>query len=259
MKIITLTTDFGLSDPYVAAMKGVILTINSRVNIIDLNHNIAPYQISKASLNLISACSYFPSGTIHVVVVDPGVGSGRRLICAKVERQFFLAPDNGILAPIIEGKKSVIREIKNDAFFKKPVSRTFHARDILGPVAAHLSRKDVFSNIGPRVTRVKTSGWSSPVYAENSVEGKVMGVDRFGNMISNMSYDSIQRHLGNAFTLRCAQSILTEAKTYSMAKRGKPVFLKGSSGFIEIAIRESSAARRLNGRRGLQIKASRNL
>src|SRR6187200_3363812 len=188
--IITLTTDFGLKDHFVGAMKGVILAIAPEARIIDITHEIPSYDIAEASIVLYEACRYFPPGSIHVVVVDPGVGSVRRPIAVAGERsdQLFVAPDNGVLSLVLNS--GVARHITNSSLFHHPVSQTFHGRDIFAPVAAHLARGKPFESIGPIVT-----DWVS-----NSPNGKptVLRADKFGNLLTNVRRDQ----LGTGFVIR---------------------------------------------------------
>ena len=182
--MITLLTDFGVEDEYVGVCKGVILGINPDALIVDLSHGIPPQNVLAAAYTLKHAYTYFPKGSIHVAVVDPGVGSARRLLALRKEGHLFLAPDNGLLVPIIgPGQNSDIRSIENEALFLKTTSATFHGRDIFAPVAAHMSRGYPFSKLGPALhanALTPLHHRESKITLDGGVEGTIVSVDRFG-------------------------------------------------------------------------------
>jgi S-adenosylmethionine hydrolase len=240
-RIITLTTDFGLRGPYVGAMKGVILKLNPQVQIVDITHEIAPQNIREGSLCLAQASGYFPAGTIHVAVVDPGVGGSRRLLCVSMHNQWFLAPDNGLLVWPARGARSIERyELSNRQYWRSPVSATFHGRDVLAPVAAHLSLGVQADQLGRVVPDWIELAWPTPRRAGDQITGEILIADRFGNLITNISdADLAGIPIAN---LSCAGFDVRIGRTYSDVADGELVGLFGSYGLIEIATRNGNAA-----------------
>src|SRR5580692_5562992 len=183
---ITLTTDFGTADHYVGAMKGVILGISPHARIVDITHEIAPQDVNEAAFVIAQAWRYFPKGTIHVVVVDPGVGSARRPVLCEAEGQFFIAPDNGVLSMVYDSSRHKVRAISNSRLFLKKVSRTFHGRDVFAPAAAHLSKGMAPEKFGKMILDYARDGVVKPVrLSANEWNGVVLKTDRFGNLITN--------------------------------------------------------------------------
>jgi hypothetical protein len=257
--IITLLTDFGSQDYFVGAMKGAILSINPRVLIVDITHEIPPQDIETAAFNLLAAYKDFPAGTIHVAVVDPGVGSTRKPILIECGGQFFVGPDNGIFSWICEreGSSRAIH-LTNEAFFRHPVSKTFHGRDIFGPVAAALSSGVVMTEFGEELSDfVRLDPLLPAVRSDGSVEGRVIHIDRFGNCITNLTRDNFSEdQAASGAQLRINGRELTSFRqSFSEgAVAGDDLFyLVGSAGFLEIAARNSSAARVLNAERGHRV------
>jgi hypothetical protein len=241
--IITLTTDFGLKDPFVGAMKGVILGLAPNVAIVDITHDIPSYDVIEASIILYEACRYFPAGTIHVVVVDPGVGSARRpiVLAEKETRQIFIAPDNGVLSLAMDS--AVARHITNASLFRNPVSQTFHGRDIFAPVAARLATGTPIENVGPTVTDLVT--------VSSSRNPTVLRVDKFGNLQTNLRRDQ----LGIGFAIRAGGiEVRRVLSSYSEALPGEIFAIEGSAGLIELCLNQGSAANRLNLRRGAEFE-----
>ncbi len=246
--IITLTTDFGTSGPYVAAMKGVILGINPAAGIVDVSHEIGRQNVREAALVLYQVVPYFPAGTIHVVVVDPGVGSDRRLLCVRTQGHIFLAPDNGVLSWIARRTAPSDRiELRESRFWRDTISPTFHGRDILAPVAAHLSLGARVADLGPSVADWVEIPWPKSVRQANQIDGEILAVDRFGNLISNLEQDVILslQPKGNLRVSCCGQE-MPLLRTYSDAPAGQLLALIGSCGLLELAVRNGSAAERLN-------------
>lgn len=243
--IITLTTDFGLKDPFVGAMKGVILGLAPNVQIVDITHDVPSYDVTEASIVLYEACRYFPAGTIHVVVVDPGVGSTRRPIAlagkGEGTDQIFVAPDNGALS-LVSGSGAA-RHITNASLFHHPVSQTFHGRDIFAPVAAHLATGSPIESVGPIVTDLVThSSFRNPT---------VLRVDKFGNLLTNLRRDQI----GRGFAIRAGGvEVRRVLSSYSEALPGEIFAIEGSAGLIELSLNQGSAADRLNLRRGAEFE-----
>jgi hypothetical protein len=239
MKIITLTTDFGTDDWFVGTMKGVILAINPRARIVDLTHAIPPGDIRAGAFALLQAYAFFPAGTIHLVVVDPGVGSPRPAIAIRSGKFIFLGPDNGVLS-LAAGRDVVrsARHITNLKLFLPRISRTFHGRDVFAPVAAHLSRGVQWPELGPRTTEWQTLRWPEPVRAGRTLRGEVIWLDRFGNAITNVPATSDLR----LSDVRVKNHRLGPPAThYQAVPVGKPLALAGSGGLLEIAVNGGSA------------------
>jgi S-adenosylmethionine hydrolase len=246
--IITLTTDFGLSDPFVGIMKGVIFGIAPKAQIVDITHDIKSYDVVEGAFLIETSYRYFPEGTVHVVVVDPGVGSSRRPIAATAHGQFFVGPDNGVLSGVMEGD---VYHITNRSLFLKSVSQTFHGRDIFSPVAAHLVRGTPIDWVGPRILDFIKNPLPVPCPVGTKVLGTVLHVDRFGNIITNLR----RKDLGNGFMIRIAgQPIKHFYSSFSEAEPGQFFALEGSTGFIELALNQGSAADKLKVKRGTEIE-----
>jgi S-adenosylmethionine hydrolase len=197
MSIITLLTDFGLDDEYVGVMKGVILSINPAAVIVDITHRVEPQGILQAAFLIRSAWRFFPERTIHVIVVDPGVGGSREILAYESNRQVFIAPDNGVLTLLLDetaADKAVC--VRNSDYFLKPVSRTFHGRDVFAPVAAHLSRGTALTELGPaqdlkKILRLKVP--KAFIDAAGAIVGSIVSIDRFGNLITNIDSNMLAR------------------------------------------------------------------
>ncbi len=270
--IITLTTDFGTADAYVAAMKGVILTINPEATIVDICHSIKPQNIFEAAFIISTAYSYFPEGTIHIVIVDPGVGSSRKAIILKTRSAFFLAPDNGVLSYIIAetsstsvsesldkdlrlkqqrlGPETTAVAITNPKYWRQPVSTTFHGRDIFAPVAAHLSLGTPLSNFGRKLNQIHVFRIPRP-YREacGNITGLIIHIDHFGNLITNIkSTDLPSRQV----TISVGTNSIKGVSSFYAQGKGL-IALIGSSGYLEVSLVGGSAAEILNARVGDKI------
>ncbi len=244
---ITLTTDFGTSDHFVGTMKGVILGIAPRARIVDITHEIAPHALSEAAFVIAQAWRYFPKGTIHVVVVDPGVGSARRPILCEADGHFFIAPDNGVLSMIYDAARHKVRVISNQQVFLKRVSNTFHGRDVFAPAAAHLAKgvapaqfgkliHDPVRNFLPKPARLSPHKWC----------GVVLKADRFGNLITNFHIDEFPDLTQRPVELRAGLERITRlAETYAETTIGELFAIVGSSGYIEVVVNQGSAAKLL--------------
>lgn len=257
---ITLLTDYGTRDGYVASMKGVMLNINSNVNIIDISHDIAPQDILEASFVLRSCYSYFPSRSIHVVVVDPTVGSSRKILLVSTEHYYFIAPDNGVLSLIYDAENvSTVIELSAEHYFLDHVSNTFHGRDIMAPAAAWLSKGYPMENFGEQTENYLRLSFPKPkVVAEGTLKGSVLHVDRFGNLITNVTPNDYQelrsKTQGETFkTIIGKQEINGLKNYYAQGQKGELLALFGSSGFLEIAQTQGSAAKTLGISRGAEI------
>jgi S-adenosylmethionine hydrolase len=246
--IITLTTDFGFSDPFVGIMKGVILGIEPATQIVDISHDIHSYDILEAAFLIHSTYRYFPKGTIHVVVVDPGVGSARRPIAASADGHYFIAPDNGVLSAVVNND---VYHITNRSLFLDSVSQTFHGRDIFSPVAAHLAKGTPIESVGPRILDFLNRPLPKPRLQGDKTVGTVLRIDKFGNIITNLR----KRDLSNDFTIHVAGMTITRlCSSFSEAQRGEFFAIEGSTGFIELALDRGSAADKLNVERGDEIE-----
>lgn len=248
MSIITLTTDFGTGSHYVAALKGVILSINPAATLVDITHDIPPQDIREAALVLDEVAERFPEGTIHVAVVDPGVGTDRAIVYARIGRHHYVAPDNGLLSRLAaRTRPSQMIRLENARYWLEPVSATFHGRDIMAPVAAHLSLAVDPSEFGPAHDVLSEFDWPVPVRRRDRVEGVVMKVDSFGNLITNIAVEMLA---GRATDERaCIVCNIYETwgifRTYSDRPRGTLMALVGSHGCVELAVVGESAAERL--------------
>lgn len=266
--IVTLTTDFGLSDPFAAAMKGVILSINPEAQVVDLSHQVSSYDLFDGAMTLALAYSYFPAGTIHVVVVDPGVGSARRPILVSTRRYKFVAPDNGVLSLIYEREKEFeVRCVTAEHYFLKPVSNTFHGRDIFAPIAAWLSKGVEADKFGEIITDgVKFATPKPRCLDESRIQGVVIRVDKFGNLITNIAPADAPALFGAkppAFTLTMpktgagSQQKITQLHTsYSEGKASELFAIAGSSGYLEICQNRASAAKTCQAGRGSEVVLS---
>jgi len=246
--IITLLTDFGIRDAYVAAMKGVILGINPAAVLVDLTHEVPPQDMTAGAFLLAAAAPYFPPGTIHLAVVDPGVGTGRRALGAKARGQFWVGPDNGLFHLIFpEGGETLTVALENTRYFREPVSATFHGRDIFAPVAAHLSRGVPLEAFGPPLTNPLALPWPEPLYAPEAVRGEIVYVDGFGNLVSNLKGSDLWAWLGGAGPSVTLGSLKLEglSRTYGDVAPGKFLALVGSHGYLEVACAQGDAGRRL--------------
>ena len=259
MPVITLSTDFGLTDPYVGIMKGVILGINPEVRMVDLTHALSHHRLLETAFVLNTAYSYFPKGTIHVVVVDPGVGGERRLIGIKEKDTIWIGPDNGLFTLVLkEQPKAKIIQLTNRAFFLKKISSTFHGRDLLAPVAAHLSLGMHLEEMGPPVYDPVLLFVPAPEIKRNKIIGQVLWADHFGNLITNISRKVLLPFLsGPSLKIIIESHTITElSQTYSQGRPGPLMALIGSSGYLEIACNLSSAAQKVGYQAGRELKVT---
>lgn len=245
MRAITLLTDFGTSDYFVGAMKGVILSINPQAVIVDITHEIPAQDVAAGAFTLLAAYNAFPEGTVHVAVVDPGVGSARRPIVVRAGSHFFVGPDNGIFTHIYDRNHSFEAfHITSTEYFRHPVSNTFHGRDIFAPVAAALSTGVDPSSLGPRIT--------DPIQLFKSMEPQIIHIDRFGNLITNITRDEFEdgtRLLVNGKVISTFRRFFGE----NVGADDEPFAIWGSAGFLEIAVNGRSAADLLQVKRGASI------
>jgi S-adenosylmethionine hydrolase len=258
MAIITLITDFGTQDEYVGVLKGVILGTDAGAEIVDICHNIGIQDITAAAHALKSAYAYFPEGTVHAAIVDPGVGTDRSIIAAQAGDHRFIAPDNGLLEPVLAaGDSPVIHRVENEKLFRHPVSPTFHGRDIIAPVAAHLSAGLALKDVGPVMALadihpldVRDARWISP----DVIEGRIISIDRFGNLMTNIHTREL-KNLGETELLIMAgdATISGLRTTYAQGTSGEPIAVISSRNTIEIAVNEGNAAHTLNLAKGAVV------
>ena len=255
--IITLTTDYGTNDHLVGTMKGVILKINPDVTIVDISHNVTAYDLLDGALTIGSAYSYFPPKTIHVVVVDPGVGTERRPLLVSAQNQYFIAPDNGVLSVIFEREDNVVvRHANVEHYYLSPVSKTFHGRDIFAPVAAWLTKGWQTPSMGDEINDYKKFAMPKPKEADGTLKGVVLRVDAFGNLITNFRAEHLAGNASENGNFKMQVGTHTVNKlvdTFAHGAAGEPIAYVGSSGFIEIGINKGSAARSLSLGRGTPV------
>ena len=250
-RIITLLTDFGTEDYFVGAIKGVILTRSPKAVLVDITHAIPPQNVRAAAFTLSAAYPYFPAGSIHLAIVDPGVGSDRRPILIEAAAHLFVGPDNGLFTLVLEQVPTArIRHLTNTAYFLPNPSFTFHGRDIFAPVAAALAAGVSPEDLGPPIqdlVRLETMQCKSA--EDGSLAGSIMHIDRFGNCVTNLPWDRwLALSATKSFRLQVKEfQIRKLARNYSEASRpGEPFLICGSAGFLEISVQSSSAARELN-------------
>jgi hypothetical protein len=254
--LITLTTDFGLSDHYVGVMKGVVLSICPRARIVDISHGVGAYEIAEAAFTLTQAYRYFPRGTVHVVVVDPGVGTSRRAILAQAAGQYFVAPDNGVLSMIYAREKHKVRAISNARYFLKPLSNTFHGRDLFAPVAAHLAGGVTPARFGKPIKDYLRLDFDKPARTgRRTWTGAILKVDRFGNIVTNFPVKDFPDLGQRAFEMAVGpRRIGVIALHYAECGIGEPFLIAGSSGYYEISVGQASAAKVLGGAAGAPLQ-----
>ncbi|HLC18649.1 MAG TPA: SAM-dependent chlorinase/fluorinase [Thermodesulfobacteriota bacterium] len=244
-RIITFTTDFGLKDSYSGAMKGVVLSINPGAVTVDVSHMVSPGNITEGALVLLSSCSFFPGGTVHVGVVDPGVGGKRRPILVETDRYLFVGPDNGLLMPAArrDGIKRVVH-LTEKRYFLKEISATFHGRDVFAPVAAHLTLGADPGSFGEIIEDPVELNIPSPDCTPGLITGEVLYVDAFGNLITNIRREEIRENMGagRVEVVIKGRVIVGLYETYSMVERGSLVGVVGSLGMLEVAANADSAA-----------------
>ncbi|MCM3873065.1 MAG: SAM-dependent chlorinase/fluorinase [Pyrinomonadaceae bacterium] len=258
-RLITLLTDFGTADYFVGAMKGVILSVNPEARVVDITHEIPAQDIQAAAFTLLAVYSSFPSGSIHVAVVDPGVGSDRLAILVEAGGQFFVGPDNGIFSYICEREPEArVLELTNKKYFPAPVSSTFHGRDVFAPVAAALSTGVDPSKFGKQITNpVRLASLIPEKSKKGTVKARIIHIDRFGNCITNITPRELTEEMiddgvhlvANGAKVKSFQKFFSEQQ-----ERGREVFgIWGSAGFLELAVKNKSAAKILRARRGQPV------
>jgi len=255
--IITLTTDYGTSDHLAAAMKGVILNIHPEVNIVDITHDVLPHDILDGALTVGHASKFFPPRTIHVVVVDPGVGTQRRPVLVAAGQQYFVGPDNGVLSFAYAGAEDLHAwHITAEHYFLHPVSNTFHGRDIFAPVAGWLSKTWQSSSFGEPITDLVRFAIPKPKTSGNILKAAVLRTDRFGNLMTNITPEDAPAIFaaGGRFTIRVGSGQINKiVQTFGQGAAGEAIAFVGSSGYLEIAVNKGNAAKTLGVGRGAEV------
>ena len=255
--IITLTTDYGTGDHLVGVMKGVILSINPEVTIVDITHSVIAHDILDGTLAIGEAYKYFPPKTIHLVVVDPGVGTQRRPILVAGGLQYFIAPDNGVLSSVYDQTEALhVWNIISEHYFRQPVSNTFHGRDVFAPVAAWLTKSWQTSAFGESIDDFVRFGMPKAKASGNTLKGTVLRVDHFGNLVTNVTAGDLPQvaaaeaklkiQVGNGHVTKMVQ-------TFAQGSNGEAFGLIGSSGYLEISVNKGSASRVLGAGRGAEV------
>ena len=251
-RVVTFTTDFGLHDAFVGIMHGVVLSIHPETRVVDICHAVPSFDVLDAAWTIAQAYRFFPPRSVHVIVVDPGVGSARRPILAETEDYIFVAPDNGVLS-LIEARepKFTVRHITSDRYFLQPVSQTFHGRDIFSPVAAWLSKGVAPAEFGPEVSdHIRLDLPVVERVSEKSLRGVVLKVDKFGNLISNFGEQEAPALFAvtppSIKLLIAGQTITRLCRSYDDGGDDEFIAIIGSSGYLEIAARQASAAEKLS-------------
>jgi S-adenosylmethionine hydrolase len=255
MGIITLLTDFGTQDEYVGLMKGVILSVDPAATVVDVTHQIDRHDIIQAAFVIQSSYGYFPRGSVHVTVVDPGVGTERGILAVDARGHFFVAPDNGVLSLVMsEAPCDAIIRVDNPRYYRSKVSHTFHGRDIFAPLGAHLARGVPLTEMGSAVDVsqcVMLDGISVRAGAAGELIGRIVSIDRFGNVITNIDADRLDKLLGasgpdNMQVQVGGHQVAGLSQTYGDVASNKPLALIGSRGFLEIAVNQGSASQYFN-------------
>ena len=246
VSIITLTTDFGTVDWFVGTMKGVILGLQPRARLVDITHEIPAGDIRAGAFALAASYKFFPKRTVHVAVIDPGVGSTRRALAVQTVNHFFVGPDNGVLSLALSREKiKAVHQITNEQLFLRPVSNTFHGRDVFAPVAASLSKGLPLGKVGAPMKEFVKLSWPEPQRATNSIKGEIAYIDRFGNAITNIGNAALA-----SLAEGCCEMIVKGKRLcalqpfYQAAPHRDAVAVPGSSGFLELAVNGGSAAQK---------------
>lgn len=253
--IVTLTTDFGLQDHYVSVMKAVMLGINPDLRFVDVSHQIPPQDIMAGAWVLKNASMEFPPETVHLVVVDPGVGTERDAVAVRIKDQLFVGPDNGIFSLIGDAYDYEAYRINNPKYWKKEPSNTFHGRDVFAPVAAHLASGVPLSALGDPVEELVTYRWAVPISDRDGIQGWVIHIDRYGNLITNITSEMIQESADSSkFRIYAGNTILDKiVPTFNSVEDGEPAAYIGSSDTLEIAINKGNAQEMLGVQKGAQV------
>jgi S-adenosyl-L-methionine hydrolase (adenosine-forming) len=260
-RMITLTTDFGLTEPYVGAMKGVIYSINPLAKIVEITNSVQSFDVLDGALAISQAYNYFPKDTVHLVVVDPGVGGPRRPIIASIGQYSFVAPDNGVLSLVYEREERItVRHVTSEYYFHQPVSNTFHGRDIFAPIAAYLSKGVDSSKFGEEITDyVRFVAPKPKATAPNTWKGLVLKTDKFGNLMTNITPKDIPQIFSaqNGFKITVGKAEITKLLTnYAEGAPGELFAILGSSGFLEISTNKGAASQLAGANKGSEVTVS---
>jgi S-adenosylmethionine hydrolase len=261
--IVTLTTDFGTNDHFVGAVKGVILDIVPEAAIVDISHAIQAFDVLDGAIAISQTYSLFPTGTVHMVVVDPGVGTTRRPIIASSDGYHFVAPDNGVLSMVYAKEERIhVRHVTSDHYFHQPVSNTFHARDVFAPVAAYLAKMVDSHKFGEEIEDyVKFAAPKPKPAADNKIRAVVLKVDRFGNLITNITPDDIPTLFSGkaAFKITVGSKEITEIRNaYAEGAPGEVFGILGSMGYLEIVANRTPAAQLTGVGKGAEVSVQLN-
>lgn len=256
--IITLTTDFGLQDPYVGQVKGAILKNNISVRIIDLCHSVSAHNVYSAAVMIHTSYNYFPQGTVHMVVVDPGVGTQRGILAVNVDNHLFIAPDNGALSLLFQDARfKAVHRVENENLFPAEISSTFHGRDIMAPVAAALAGGMSLDAVGQAtsISHCVHLRIPQPLLTEKSIEGEVLHVDVFGNLRTNITAADLSQYQPARFSgIRVkGHQINTIVETYGQSPENSLVAVIDSGGYLEIAVNRGNAAKLTKSRPGTPL------
>ncbi len=254
-RIVTLTTDFGPSDFYAGAMKGVIYTINPLATIVDITHSVQSFDLLDGALTIAQSYYLYPKDTIHVVVVDPGVGTDRRPILATVGDHYFIAPDNGVLSLVYEREERIsVRHITSTHYFRQPVSQTFHGRDIFAAVAGWFSKGMDSGKFGETIEDYVRFNAPRARCEAGTVRGIVLKVDKFGSLITNITPNDVPQMFGGDFQLTVGNATITKLfSSYAEGAKGEPFVIIGSGGFLEISVNKGSAAQVAGANKGSDV------
>ncbi len=255
--LVTLTTDYGQNDHLVGSVKGVLLKINPEIRIVDICHSVMPFDLLDGALTIGQAYRWYPPRTVHLVVVDPGVGTQRRPLLVAADTHYFVAPDNGVLSMIYEREERLsVRHVTAEHYYLQPISNTFHGRDIFAPVAAWMTKSWQAPSFGEEITDFVRFSLPKSKKEGGTVKGVVLKVDHFGNLITNISADDAPQLLTGqaAFKVTAGGKEISKlAPSYSQGAQGEPVVVIGSSGNLEICINKGNAARTLSVQRGAEV------
>ncbi len=254
-KTITLTTDFGNSDQYVSAMKAVILGINPDVRLIDVSHEIPPQDVMAAAWVLKNSAFLYPPDTVHLVVVDPGVGTERKPVAVQIGEHFFVGPDNGLFSLVGDRRPYEAYELNKSEYWRIHQSNTFHGRDIFAPVAAHLSKGVSISKVGSPLRELVTYHWALPIADEEGIQGWVVHIDHYGNLITNISEELMHRVAGGQKLKIYAGSTIIKkmSNTFGSVAEGEASAVIGSSGMLEVIVNKGNAAKLLSVEKGAPV------
>lgn len=258
-RVITLTTDFGVNDHYVGTIKGVILSINPQAQVVDLCNAVQSYDILDGAITISQAYRYYPADTVHMVVVDPGVGTPRRPILVTGEKHIFLAPDNGVLSFVYEREERLsVRHITSEHYFLQPVSNTFHGRDVFAAVAGWLSKGVEVSKFGDEITDFVRFAAPKPKAVDaKTLKGVVLKVDKFGNLVTNFSEHDVPQLFAQpapAFKMAVGKAQVTKlAKAYAEGAAGEVFAIVGSMGFVEISANRAAATQAVGAGKGAEV------